>query len=109
VRPAPKGATLKGSVAERVLPDVLPSASQSIQGQVRVAVEVAVDPAGLVSNATFDSAGPSKYFARKALEAARGWKFKPAQVDGRAVSSVWNLRFRFTQSGSEVTPVETSP
>lgn len=107
--PAPKGVTAKGAVAERVQPDILPSAIHSINGHVAVAIRVAVDSGGNVSNATFGSPGPSKYFARMALEAAQRWKFTPAQVDGQAVSSVWILQFRFTQAATEITPVETSP
>jgi TonB family protein len=104
-----RGASVKGAVAERVLPNLLPSAQESIEGKVNVSVRVAVDAGGNVSNATFDSPGPSKYFARQAMQAAGHWKFKPAQVDGKAVSSMWLLRFHFTQSGIEITPVEVSP
>src|ERR1035437_5712446 len=104
-----KGALVKGAVAERVLPDVLPSARESIRGQVNVSIRVTVDPRGDVSNATFDSPGPSKYFAKVALQAAQHWRFKPAQVDGQAASSVWILQFQFTQTATEVTPVEDSP
>jgi TonB family protein len=104
-----EGPPIKGDVAERVLPEVLPSAQASIDHQVNVGVRVAVDAAGNVSKATFESAGPSKYFARQAMQAAQHWRFKPAQANGKAVSSTWILRFHFTQSGTEVTPVEVSP
>ena len=104
-----KGALVKGAVAERVLPDILPSARESIRGQVNVRIRVKVDSRGDVSNATFDSPGPSKYFAKVALQAAQNWRFKPAQVDGQAAPSVWILQFRFTQTATEVTPVEASP
>ncbi len=105
----PKSVAVKGAVAERVLPDVPRSASRTIQGKVEVRIRVTVDPSGDVSNAAFDSLGVSKYFANLALQAARNWRFKPAQVDGQAVSSVWILRFQFRQTGTEVTPVEASP
>jgi TonB family protein len=100
---------VNGVVAKRVLPDVLQSASETIWGTVRVRIRITVDPSGDVSSATFDSPGPSRYFANVALQAARGWKFKPAQVDGQAVRSVWILQFDFRQTGTEVTPVEASP
>jgi TonB family protein len=106
---ASKGGVLKGAVAERVLPDVPRNARKTIQGKVKVKIRVTVDPSGEVSNVKFDSPGPSKYFANLALQAARHWKFKPAQVDGQAVSSVWILRFQFGQTAIEVTPVEASP
>ncbi len=105
----PKGATRKGAVADQVLPDVLPSARESIQGKVALTIRVSVDPDGNVSDATLASAGPSKYFAKVALEAARKWKFKPAQVDGRTVASAWVLQFVFRQTGTQVTPVEVAP
>ncbi len=72
-------------------------------------IRVTVDPSGEVSSAKVDSLGPSKYFANLAVQAARQWKFKPAQVDGQAVSSVWVLRFQFGQATIEVTPTEASP
>ena len=103
------GAAVKGEVAQRVMPDLLPAAVRSIQGKVNVRIRVEVDASGAVSNASFDSAGPSKYFAKMALHAAQQWKFKPAQMDGRAVPSVWILHFLFTQSAVDVTPAESTP
>jgi TonB family protein len=100
---------MKGTVAERVLPDVLASAYKSIHGKVNVRVRVTVDPGGNVSSATLDSPGPSKYFAKVALEAGQHWRFKPAQVDGQVVSSVWILQFMFTQTATEVSPAEVYP
>jgi TonB family protein len=107
--PTSKGVVMKGAVAERVLPDVLASASKSIHGKVNVRVRVTVDPGGNVSSATLDSPGPSKYFAKVALQAGQHWRFKPAQVDGQVVSSVWILQFMFTQTATEVSPTELSP
>jgi TonB family protein len=107
--PASNGTALKGAVADQVLPDVPASASRTIHGKVNVGIRVTVDAGGTVSDAAFDSEGPSKYFAKAAMQAAQRWKFKPAQVDGQTVSSVWMLRFQFAQDGTTVTPVETSP
>ena len=106
---AAKGATQKGAVADRVLPNVLPSAMTSIRGTVVVVTGVNVDQEGNVADATLESAGPSKYFAKVALEAAHQWKFKPARVNGQATASAWTLRFEFRQTGTEVTPVEVAP
>jgi TonB family protein len=91
------------------MPDLLPSAVQSIHGQVNVKVRVSVDPGGNVESASFDSPGPSKYFAKMSLQAAQNWKFKPAQVDGKTVASAWVLHFKFTQSATDVTPIRISP
>jgi len=107
--PAAGGSLVKGAVADRVLPDVLPSAMRTIRDKVDVGIRAAVDRNGAVSSATFESHGPSHYFADRALDAAQRWRFKPAEIDGRAVSSVWILQFEFRQTGIEVTPAEVSP
>ncbi len=107
--PKPMGTTVKATVTQRVDPDTLASAMSTISGTVRVTVRIAVDADGNVTGAAFESAGPSKYFANRALGAARNWKFKPAQVDGRAVPSAWLLHFQFRKSGIDITPTETAP
>ena len=53
------------------MPDVSTKALASIHGKFVVRVRVTVDAAGNVSDAAFDSEGPSQYFAKAALEAAR--------------------------------------
>ena len=100
---------MKGAIAHGVMPDVLASASRTIRGKVEVRIRVNVDPNGEVSEARFDAPGPSRYFSGKALEAARKWRFKPAQEDGRPVPSVWALRFEFRTGGPEITAREVSP
>lgn len=101
--------TLKGEVAERVMPAVTDAANRTIQGKVDVAVRVNVSASGAVENARLDSGGHSRYFTEKALDAARKWRFKPAQQDGNAVPSVWTLRFQFRRSGPEVHAAQVSP
>ena len=96
-----KGAAENDAVAQRVMPDVLPGAQQSIQGQVNVNVRVSVDASGNVTSAALESPGPSKYFAKVALQAAQQWKFKPSP-------GTWILQFQFTQAGNEVTPVRAA-
>jgi TonB family protein len=108
--PAPtRTGTAKGTVAQRAMPDVASYATATIRGTVLVAVQVAVDASGQVTNATFKSAGPSRYFADRALIAARGWRFKPAEKNGQAVGSEWLLRFRFRRSGNEAEAIEVIP
>lgn len=101
--------TMKSTVTHRVEPDVPASALETISGTVLVTVRIEVDAAGNVTDAAFQSAGPSRYFANLALDAARHWKFKPARVDGRAVPGTWLLDFQFRQSGIDITPIETVP
>jgi serine/threonine-protein kinase len=99
----------KGDVAERVLPDLPEKVRAAIHGKIQVSIRVTVAPGGNVSRAEVDSQGPSKYFAKLALQAAQQWRFKPAQVNGQAVPSEWVLRFVFGQTATEVTPVKVSP
>jgi TonB family protein len=58
-----------------------------------------VDSAGNVTEAKVKEAGPSKYFAHLALEAARRWKFAPAP-DG--TNRDWTLLFAFTRGRTEM-------
>jgi TonB family protein len=99
----------KGAVAQRVMPDVLPSASRTIQGKINVSVRVNVGPSGDVTDAGFESAGPSRYFARIALDASKQWKFTPTKVNGQPVASTWTLHFVYTRANTEVTSAQTAP
>jgi len=105
----PAAGVVHGDVAQRVLPEVLESARNTIRGTVKVAVRVDVDRSGDVESAELESYGPSKYFARTALEAAQLWRFKPPMVGGRGVLSTWTLRFEFTRGGTIVVPAQEIP
>jgi len=98
-----------GSVLRQVLPTVSQSARNTIEGKVRVGVKLAVDQSGNVTEASFLSPGPSKYFARLAMQASRDWKFNPPQVDSRPVPSEWVLKFAFGRTATEVYPAQQSP
>ena len=91
-------------IAKQVLPQVPFSARQTIHGKVRVKVQVAVDPGGNVSSANLVSPGPSRYFARLALESSQQWKFQPA-FNGQPAPAHWLLEYRFGRSSTEVTPI----
>ncbi len=103
------GGMVPGAVLQHLLPDVLPRARASIRGTVRVDVRVDVDSFGSVERATLESPGPSKYFARLALQSARRWRFAPAKVAGQAVLSRWTLHFEFTPSQTTVVPKQDVP
>ena len=77
-----------------MLPEVPQSALDTIQGTIRVGVKVQVDRSGNVVGTGFESAGPSKYFARLAEQAAQKWKFAPSQDNNRQ----YILRFEFAES-----------
>jgi TonB family protein len=103
------GGVVRGGTVHRELPDVPRDASDTIWGAVRVRVRVAVDSLGNVVGANFDSAGPSRYFARLSMAAAREWKFDPPRVNGKNVPSEWVIRFAYTKSETEATGVEQNP
>ncbi len=92
-------------VVRRVMPQVSPNARGTIQGKIKVRVKVEVDAAGNVADATLESAGPSKYFSRIALEAARDWKFSPAQAGEQGAAREWKLQFTFSRTGTEASAV----
>jgi TonB family protein len=98
----------EGAVADRVLPKVSQRSLNTITGKVKVTVKLAVDPNGKVTNAALESAGPSEYFAKVALEASRHWKFDPPQSGGEAVPSQWLLRYAFGKGGVEVHPTRVA-
>ena len=98
-----------GQVAEQVVPEVPQSARDTIHGTVRVGVRLSVDTTGNVTEAELDNPGPSKYFARLALEAAQQWKFEPPKMQSQNVLSDWLLHFQFTGNGTKVVPVQTDP
>jgi len=93
-------ATPKSEIVEQVMPQVIPSARRTIEGKIKVRAKVLVDVDGNVTEARLEDAGPSKYFARVALEAARRWKFAPAE--DRSEERKWTLRFMFTRERTTV-------
>ena len=107
--PEPPASNSPGAVANRVLPDISASARASLRGTVRVSVRVDVDKGGNVENAEFDARGPSHYFARKAMDAARQWKFSVPLQRGEPVASSWLLRFSFTSGGTQASAEQTAP
>ncbi len=107
--PARGNSRVKGEAIEQKMPEITPQARKTIHGTVTVAVRAAVDARGKVSDVSFKSEGPSKYFAKAALEAARGWTFKPAEKNGAPVKSEWVLRFKIRQRGDESTAAEETP
>ncbi len=97
----------QSGVVQRVMPQVSPSARSTIQGKIKVRVKVEVDAAGNVADAKLESAGPSKYFSRSALEAAQGWKFSPAEAGEQGSAREWKLQFTFSRNGTEASAVRT--
>jgi TonB family protein len=84
-------------VLHEEIPDVPRSARSTIHGRIKVAVRVTVDSSGNVIDAALENRGASKYFARLATDAAKKWKFAPANSQD---SRKWLLRFEFTRGGA---------
>lgn len=98
-----------GRVAERVRPQVSAGALRTIQGKIRIQVDVDVDEEGDVTVARLKSAGPSRYFAGKSLEAAGQWKFKPPVENGQAVASQWRVKFTLSRRGIDDSAEQIRP
>jgi hypothetical protein len=95
--PTPKASkSAPSSVLHQEIPDVPRGARESIHGHIKVSVRVSVDGAGNVVGATLENHGSSKYFARLAADAAKKWKFSPADEASRA----WLLLFEFSRGGT---------
>jgi TonB family protein len=76
------------------MPEVARSANDTIRGHFKVGVRVQIDGLGNVVDATLEDPGPSKYFARLAIAAARKWKFaRPGKQDSRE----WLVWFEFAR------------
>jgi TonB family protein len=93
--PAPPAAS-PGIATNEVLPAVSQSSLATVRGTLRVTVRVSVNKAGTVIAASTDDRGPSRYFERRALEAAKQWKFAPADTNEQRSL---RIGFAFTQSG----------
>jgi len=85
------------------IPDIPPRIRESIRGHVRVAVRLIVDKEGSVFAALVDEPGPSRYFERLAIEAAKKWTFPPMDTTGSRLELV---RFDFTRQGATGRVVE---
>jgi TonB family protein len=108
--PVPPADLLAGTVLHQALPQVPKSALRTIHGIIKLRVRVDVDDKGEVRKSRLETAGPSKYFARVAVESARDWKFNPPQKNGAKLPSVWTLHYEFTRSGvrAKATSADTS-
>lgn len=104
-QPASIRTPMRDDIVRQVEPQVAASARRTVHGTIKVNVRTHVDPEGNVSRASFDTRGPSNYFARVAMEAAQQWKFAPAGGDE---SREWVLRFEFTRSGERVLPEQVN-
>jgi hypothetical protein len=89
--PAPAAAVLHEEV-----PAISHRTRESIHGQIKVVVRVAVDRSGNVVGENIEARGSSRYFAHLAEDAAKKWKFAPA--DNQAPRE-WLVQFDYSRSG----------
>jgi serine/threonine protein kinase len=103
-------ATPNPAAAATVLHQEIPALSRgtrdSIRGQIKVTVLVTVDRSGNVVSETLENQGSSKYFARLATEAAKKWRFAPADSQD---SRQWLLQFEFARGGASGQAVARTP
>jgi TonB family protein len=93
----PQSGVNHADVLHQALPNISPSALRTIRGKIKLRVRVHVNQTGNVTRADMVSAGPSKYFARLAMEAAHDWKFAPSTQSGERR---WMLHFDLTRQGT---------
>jgi TonB family protein len=93
-----RGAVPAAPVAlHQVIPEVPLTARRTIRGHIKVWVRVVVDADGSVFAAVADRAGPSPYFQRLAVEAAKKWAFPPTEGPARRIMQV---QFDFSRDGT---------
>ena len=84
------------SPINEVLPNPSRSALQTIRGTVKVTVRVTIDQQGTVIAASPEDPGPSRYFERLSVDAAKRWTFTASGEPQRTML----LRFHFTRDGT---------
>lgn len=90
-----------GSVLHQALPEASQSARRTVTGKIRIVARVDVDASGKVTHARLTTPGPSRYFARLALEAAERWQFSPPVVNSHPVVSIWSITFRIGRNQTQ--------
>lgn len=84
----------------QVMPNTKPFGYSLVNNDMTVGVEVHIDENGVVreANPVLGSEGRSTMLTGQALIAARKWRFKPAEVDGRKVPSTYVISFKFRRA-----------
>ena len=97
VAPTPAARAESGGIATlEVMPAVSRSALDTVRGTIRVALRASIDQSGAVVEVTPEDPGPSRYFERRSLEAARKWTFAAAPTtEPRSMRIVFSI----TRSG----------
>ena len=85
------------AVIHEEIPNIPKGARRTIHGHIRVSVRLIIDKDGSVFAALVDDPGPSRYFRRLAIEAAKKWTFTPADTEAQRLALV---RFTFSREGA---------
>lgn len=96
-KPGPGGVSTSPAALHQVIPDIPWSARRTIRGHIKVWVRVVIGQDGSVFAAVADRSGPSRYFQRVALEAARRWTFPPVDTPPRRLMQI---QFDFSRDGT---------
>ena len=89
--------TARSAAVREVLPDVPQRARRTIRGNVKVSIRVIVEQDGTVFAALVEHRGPSRYFERLAIDAAKKWTFPPADHSAQRLMLV---SFAFNRDGT---------
>ncbi|MEA5123040.1 TonB family protein [Xanthomonas floridensis] len=76
-------------------PPRYPAAAVAARLAGLVELQIQVSPSGIPERIAIVHSQPAGVFDQSVLEAARGWRFRPASVDGRAVTSTIRVPVRF--------------
>jgi TonB family protein len=96
VAPPPAAVPASTGVHEEI-PNIPPRARRTIRGHVKVTVRLIVDKDGSVFAALVDNPGPSRYFERIAIDAAKKWTFPAVNTEDSRVEMV---QFDFSSGGA---------
>jgi TonB family protein len=102
----PKPSVSEGSALHQEIPILSRNTRRSIHGRVTIQVHVTVDRGGNVMAQTLENSDASGFFKRLALEAAKKWKFTPA--DTQPVRA-WRLQFEFSRGGAAAQAIPLAP
>ena len=91
------GSAESQSVLHEVIPHISWKSRRTIRGHIQVWVRVIVGRDGSVFAARAVRTGPSRYFERLAIEAAKKWTFPPVDTPSRRLMQV---RFTFSRDGT---------
>ncbi len=90
-------------VIHEVTPEIPQQSRERIKGRLFVMVRVLVNQSGEVIGTLMEDPGRNKLFAQLAEDAAREWRFVPAE---QRRPRVWILKFTFTSDGVTARAIE---